>query len=45
MTWVLRREHLGHGPSGNIADHYTRVNDEMIIEMLVGVVNSCMVHD
>jgi hypothetical protein len=31
---VLRRERLGHGPSGDIADHYTHIDDEMIEEML-----------
>ena len=31
---VLRRDRLGHGPSGDIADHYTHIDDEMISEML-----------
>jgi len=31
---VLRRDRLGHGPSGDIADHYTHIEDEMIKEML-----------
>ena len=29
---VLRRDRLGHGASGDIADHYTRIDDEMIEE-------------
>ena len=33
---VLRRERLGHGPSDDIADRYTHINDEMITEMLAG---------
>jgi hypothetical protein len=45
VTRVFGREHPGYGPSGNIADHYTRVDEEVIIEMLVGAVNSCIVHD
>ncbi len=31
---VLRRDRLGHGPSGDIADHYTHIDDEMITDML-----------
>ena len=31
---VLRRDRLGHGASGDIADHYTHIDDEMIEEML-----------
>jgi integrase len=31
---VLRRDHLGHGPSGDIGDHYTHIGDEMIEDML-----------
>ena len=31
--------------SGNIADHYTHIDDEMITEMLADTMNSCMVHD
>jgi hypothetical protein len=31
---VLRRERLGHGPSGDIADHYTHIDDEMISDLL-----------
>ena len=31
---VLRRDRLGHGASGDIADHYTHIADEMIEEML-----------
>ena len=31
---VLRRDRLGHGPSGDIADHYTHIDDEMIDDML-----------
>ncbi len=31
---VLRRDRLGHGPSGDIADHYTHIDNEMIEEML-----------
>ena len=31
---VLRRDRLGHGPSGDIADHYTHIENEMIKEML-----------
>jgi integrase len=31
---VLRRDRLGHGPSGDIADHYTHIDGEMIEEML-----------
>ena len=31
---VLRRERLGHGPSGEIADRYTHIDDEMITDML-----------
>jgi hypothetical protein len=34
---VLRRERLGHGPSGDIADHHTRIDDEMITEMLASL--------
>jgi hypothetical protein len=34
---VLRRERLGHGPSGDIADHYTHIDDEMIAEMLASL--------
>jgi integrase len=34
---VLRRERLGHGPSGDIADHYTHIDDEMITEMLASL--------
>jgi hypothetical protein len=33
---VLRRDRLGHGPSGDIADHYTHIGDEMIDDMLAG---------
>jgi integrase len=33
---VLRRDRLGHGPSGDIADHYTHIDDEMIEDMLAG---------
>jgi hypothetical protein len=32
---VLRRDRLGHGPSGDIADRYTHI-DEMIEDMLAG---------
>jgi hypothetical protein len=31
---VLRRDRLGHGASGDIADHYTHIDDEMIEDML-----------
>ncbi len=31
---VLRRDRLGHGRSGDIADHYTHSDDEMIEELL-----------
>jgi hypothetical protein len=31
---VLHRDRLGHGPSGDIADHYTHIDDEMTEEML-----------
>ncbi len=31
---VLRRDRLGHGLSGDIADHYTHIDDEMTVEML-----------
>jgi integrase len=31
---VLRRDRLGHGSSGDIADHYTHIGDEMIEDML-----------
>jgi len=31
---VLRRDRLGHGASGDIADHYTHIDDEMTEEML-----------
>jgi integrase len=31
---VLRRERLGHGPSGDISDHYTHIDDEMIDDLL-----------
>jgi integrase len=31
---VLRRDRLGHGPSGDIADHCTHIDNEMIQEML-----------
>ena len=34
---VLRRERLGHGRSGDIADHCTHIDDEMIIEMLASL--------
>jgi hypothetical protein len=34
---VLRRDRLGHGPSGDIADHYTHIGDEMIEDMLAGL--------
>jgi hypothetical protein len=34
---VLRRERLGHGPSGDIADRYTHIDDEMITEMLASL--------
>ncbi len=34
---VLRRERLGHGPSGDIAGHYTHIDDEMITEMLASL--------
>jgi hypothetical protein len=34
---VLRRERLGHGPSGDIDDHHTRIDDEMITEMLASL--------
>ena len=33
---VLRRDRLGHGPSGDIADHYTHIDTEMIGDMLTG---------
>jgi hypothetical protein len=33
---VLRRDRLGHGQSGDIADHYTHIDKEMIEDMLVG---------
>jgi len=33
---VLRRDRLGHGPSGDIADHYTHIDSEMIGDMLAG---------
>ena len=31
---VLRRNRLGHGPSGDIADHYTHIDNEMTEDML-----------
>ena len=31
---VMRRDRLGHGASGDIADYYTHIDDEMIEEML-----------
>ena len=31
---VLRRDRLGHSRSGDISDHYTHIDDEMINEML-----------
>ena len=31
---VLRRDRLGHGPSGDIADRYTHIDNEMIEDML-----------
>jgi hypothetical protein len=31
---VLRRDRLGHGASGDIADHYTHIDEEMIEDML-----------
>jgi hypothetical protein len=31
---VLRRDRLDHGTSGDIADHYTHIDDEIIEEML-----------
>jgi hypothetical protein len=31
---VLRRDRLGHGPSGDIADHYTHIDDEMVDDLL-----------
>jgi integrase len=31
---VLRRERLGHGPSGDISDHYTHIDNEMTDDML-----------
>ncbi len=31
---VLRRDRLGHGTSGDIADHYTHIDKEMIDDML-----------
>jgi hypothetical protein len=34
---VLRRDRLGHGPSGDIADHYTHIGDEMIEDMLAAL--------
>jgi hypothetical protein len=34
---VLRRVRLGHGPSGDIADHCTHIDDEMITEMLANL--------
>ena len=34
---VLRRDGLGHGPSGDIAGHYTQIDDEMITEMLASL--------
>jgi hypothetical protein len=33
---VLRRDRLGHGPSGDIADHYTHIDSEMTGDMLAG---------
>jgi hypothetical protein len=29
-SWRPRRDRLDHGPSGDIADHYTHIDDEMI---------------
>jgi hypothetical protein len=34
---VLRRDRLGHGPSGDIADQYTHIDGEMIEDMLAGL--------
>ena len=34
---VLRRDRLGHGPSGDIADRYTHIDDEMIEDMLTAL--------
>lgn len=34
---VLRRDRLGHGRSGDIADHYTHIDNEMIEDMLAGL--------
>jgi hypothetical protein len=31
---VLRRDRLGHAASGDIADHYTHIDEEMIEDML-----------
>ncbi len=31
---VLRRDRLGHGASGDIADHYTHIDKKMIEDML-----------
>jgi hypothetical protein len=31
---VLRRDRLGHAASGNIADHYTHIDEEMTEDML-----------
>ncbi len=30
---VLRRDRLGHGASGDIADHYTHIDDEMVASL------------
>jgi integrase len=34
---VLRRDRLGHGASGDISDHYTHIDDEMIDDMLASL--------
>jgi hypothetical protein len=38
---VLRRERLGHGPSGDIADRYAHIDDEMITDMLARQTQRC----
>ncbi len=37
----MRRDRLGHGPSGDIADRYTHAHDEMIKELLAGQTQWC----
>ena len=38
---AMRRDRLGHGPSGDIADHYAHICDEMIEDMLAGQTRRC----